>query len=243
MTRPVMAQKILQQSREAESALADALDHPDIIRNSPRKSFRNFEDHSDESETSSLCSERSYDSYRRTSDTYSSWNGSQNRIYRDICESTPKDIGEIISNCESTHWNDRKDGLVNLQCYLQAGNLLSPLDLKRITDIFTKMFMDSHTKVFSLFLDCFNELIVTHHNELHSWLYLLITRLLNKQGADLLGSVHTKILKSLDVVKESFPPHLQLNCAFRFLTDPTQTPNTKVKLAALSFISKLATIT
>uniref|UniRef100_A0A8D8ZYB3 CLIP-associating protein 2 n=2 Tax=Cacopsylla melanoneura TaxID=428564 RepID=A0A8D8ZYB3_9HEMI len=243
LNRSVMASKILQQSREAESAFAEALDSPEMSRNILSKRSFLADAHSDESETSSLCSERSFDSYRRTSDTYSSWNGSQNRIYRDICESTPKDIGEIISNCESTHWNDRKDGLVNLQCYLQAGNLLSPFDLKRITEIFTKMFMDSHTKVFSLFLDCFNELIVTHHNDLHSWLYLLITRLLNKQGADLLGSVHTKILKSLEVVRECFPPHLQLGCAFRFLTDPTQTPNTKVKLATLSFITKLATIT
>lgn len=246
-TRPgIMAQKILQQSREAESALADALDNPELSRGTTRKGFRSLLDEhgSDESETSSLCSEISYDSsFRRASDAYSSWNGSQNRIYRDICESTPKDIGEIISNCESTHWNDRKDGLVNLHGYLQAGNLLSPLDLKRITDIFTKMFMDSHTKVFSLFLDCFNALIASHHHELHSWLYLLITRLLNKQGADLLGSVHTKILHSLDVVKDSFPPHLQLQAVFRFLSDPTQTPNTKVKLAALSFIQKLAGIT
>lgn len=240
---PVMAQKILQQSREAESALADALDNPDVSRISPRKSFRPFDDHSDESETSSICSERSFDSFRRTSDSYSSWNGSQNRIYRDICESTAKDIGDIISNCESIHWNDRKDGLVNLQCYLQSGNLLSAVELKRVTDIFTKMFMDSHTKVFSLFLDCFNELIVTHHNELQFWLYLLVTRLLNKSGADLLGSVHSKVLKSLEVVRDCFPPHLQLHCVFRFLTDPTQTPNEKVKLSALHYVTKLATIT
>ena len=33
-----------------------------------RKSYRPFDDHSDDSETSSVCSERSFDSFRRPSD-------------------------------------------------------------------------------------------------------------------------------------------------------------------------------
>lgn len=44
---------------------SDSLGH----KVSPRKtSYRPFEDHSDDSDASSLCSERSFDSYRRTSD-------------------------------------------------------------------------------------------------------------------------------------------------------------------------------
>ena len=64
--RPVMAQKMLQQSREAESALADALtfDGVDSYSRTPKSKG----DHSDESETSSICSERSHESYRRPSD-------------------------------------------------------------------------------------------------------------------------------------------------------------------------------
>lgn len=53
-SRPVMAQKMLQQSREAESALADALTGKG--------------DHSDDSETNSICSEHSFDGVRRASD-------------------------------------------------------------------------------------------------------------------------------------------------------------------------------
>ncbi|KAG8228443.1 hypothetical protein J437_LFUL009094, partial [Ladona fulva] len=84
VSRPVMAQKILQQSREAESALADALnfdglsisDEPHISQRRKSSStsggsavgFRPFDDHSDDSETSSVCSERSFDSFRRPSD-------------------------------------------------------------------------------------------------------------------------------------------------------------------------------
>lgn len=64
--KPVMAQKMLQQSREAESAFADALtfDSMDNYTRAPRVKG----DHSDDSETSSICSERSMDSFRRPND-------------------------------------------------------------------------------------------------------------------------------------------------------------------------------
>lgn len=64
--RPVMAQKMLQQSREAESALADALTFDSI--DSYTRTPKGKGDHSDDSETSSICSERSHDSFRRPSD-------------------------------------------------------------------------------------------------------------------------------------------------------------------------------
>lgn len=94
--KPVMTQKILQQSREAESALADALvrgifscgltETGTIVKTNlhllqtfdesgdgatalnSRKGCKLFDDHSDDSETSSVCSERSFDPFRRPSD-------------------------------------------------------------------------------------------------------------------------------------------------------------------------------
>lgn len=115
-----------------------------------------------------------------------------------------QDIKEIIENCAHKHWGDRKEGLVGLQHYLSSGNTLTTTDLRRVTDIFTKMFMDSHTKVFSLFLDTLNELVITHNEGLGDWLYVLCARLLNKLGTDLLGSIQTKIHKTLDVVRWEF---------------------------------------
>lgn len=89
-SRPVMAQQILQASREAENALANALvsvkcanirrllliyicfcpQSPDDFDLSSDMSRMNLNrkisrDESDESEASSVCSERSFDSYRR----------------------------------------------------------------------------------------------------------------------------------------------------------------------------------
>ncbi|XP_077268748.1 CLIP-associating protein isoform X6 [Temnothorax americanus] len=235
---PVMAQKMLQKSREAESALADALTF-DSIDNYTRIPG-NKGDHSDDSENSSICSERSMDGFRRASDSFS-WSGSQPRLYRDLWDqSIPKDIKEIIENCAHKHWGDRKEGLVGLQHYLSSGNTLTPTDLRRVTDIFTKMFMDSHTKVFSLFLDTLNELIITHNEGLGDWLYVLCARLLNKLGTDLLGSIQTKIHKTLDVVRDCFPGQQLLPAVMRYLTDPTQTPNSRVKVAALTFITQIA---
>lgn len=75
--------------------------------------------------------------------------------------------------------------------------------------------MDSHTKVYALFLDTVNELIILHSNELHDWLFILLTRLFNKLGAELLGSMHTKIWKTLELVNEYFPSELQMKAVFR----------------------------
>ncbi|KAL6261875.1 hypothetical protein P5V15_006959 [Pogonomyrmex californicus] len=235
---PVMAQKMLQKSREAESALADALTFDSI--DSYTRIPGNKGDHSDDSENSSICSERSIDGYRRASDSFS-WSGSQPRLYRDLWDqSIPKDIKEIIENCAHKHWGDRKEGLVGLQHYLSSGNTLTATDLRRVTDIFTKMFMDSHTKVFSLFLDTLNELVITHNEGLGDWLYVLCARLLNKLGTDLLGSIQAKIHKTLDVVRDCFPGQQLLPAVMRYLTDPTQTPNSRVKVAALTFITQIA---
>ncbi|XP_046480774.1 CLIP-associating protein 1-A isoform X2 [Neodiprion pinetum] len=237
-TRPVMAQKMLQQSREAESALADALTFDSI--DSYTRTPRGKGDHSDDSETNSICSERSMDSFRRPSESFS-WSGSQQRLYRDLWDqSIPKDIKEIIENCGRKHWGDRKEGLLGLQHFLANGNTLTATELRKITDIFAKMFMDSYTKVLSLFLDTLNDLIESHSEDLGDWLYVLCARLLNKLGTDLLGSIQTKIHKTLDVVKEQFPGEQLLPTVLRFLTDPTQTPNSRVKVATLTFISQIA---
>ncbi|CAB3383709.1 Hypothetical predicted protein [Cloeon dipterum] len=217
--RTVMAQKILQQSREAENALADALNFEEEFQKTPtRKTSRLFDDHSDESETSSICSERSYDSFRRPSDG----------------------IGDFIISCASTHWQDRKEGLVGLQRYLQSGHKLTFQELRQVTNIFTKIFMDSHTKVFSLFLDAVNDLITSHNNDLHDWLYILMTRLFNKLGTDLLNSTQKKIHVVLENIRTNFPAELQFGAIVRFFVDATQTPNMKVKVTALCYLAQLA---
>ncbi|CAG9837434.1 unnamed protein product [Diabrotica balteata] len=216
-SRPVLAQKILQQSREAENALADnTSDH----YRSPRKNIRSVDNQSDESETSSVCSERSersLDSFRRHCD----------------------DINQIIALCASTNWQERKDGLLSLQYYLSTEVLLSPGELKHLTEIFTRMFMDSHTKGLSVFLDTLHEIIKCYKSDLEFWLYVLLQRVFIKIGTETLSSIQGKLMSTLDLIKTSFSIKLLIANVYRFLIDATQTPNTKVKNVVLNTLSSL----
>ncbi|XP_015380144.1 PREDICTED: CLIP-associating protein 1-like [Diuraphis noxia] len=240
--RPIRTQKILTQTQEPKSTNTDTLSYKNV-NNSPRKVLGGlFNDYSDESETSSVGSERRIDSHKRFSDSFY-LNGSACGLHKEIWKSSGLkylNIDDIITNCESSCWNNRKEGLISLLKYFQQGNILSELLLMKITELFTKMFMDSQTKVISLFLDVLNELIVTHSQYLEYWLYTVLVKLFIKGGSDILGSVLSKILKTLEIIRLSFPCDSQLTAVFKFLTDPTQTPNVKIKIFAMSYISKLA---
>ncbi|XP_076259112.1 CLIP-associating protein isoform X26 [Rhynchophorus ferrugineus] len=217
-SRPVLAQKILQQSREAETALADAFnDSGESHYRSPRKTMRSLDNHSDESETSSVCSERSYDSFKRPSD----------------------DINEIIALCACTNWQERRDGLMSLQYYLSQEIKLTSGELKHLTEIFTKMFMDSHTKGWGVFLDTLHEIIKMHKEDLDYWVYVLLQRVFLKIGGETLNSIQSKLIHTLDLIKYSFPVSLLIANVYRFLLDATQTPNLKSKTVVLNFLSTL----
>ncbi|CAH1123842.1 unnamed protein product [Ceutorhynchus assimilis] len=237
--RPVLAQKILQQSREAESALADAFcDSPETPFRSPRKSLRSIDNHSDESETSSICSERSYDSFKRPSESYS-WSGSQQRLAsRDLWEPC-RDINEIIALCTSTTWQERRDGLMSLQYYLSQEIKLTDGELKYLTELFAKMFTDSHTKGMGVFLDTLHEVITIHKEDLHYWLYVLLQRVFLKIGGETLNSIASKLINTLDLVRNCFSTDLLIANVYRFLLDATQTPNAKSKAVVLNFLTTL----
>ncbi|XP_050313911.1 CLIP-associating protein 1-A isoform X2 [Anthonomus grandis grandis] len=238
-SRPVLAQKILQQSREAESALADAfMDSPEGPYRSPRKTMRSIDNHSDESETSSICSERSYDSFKRPSDSYS-WSGSQQRLTsRELWEPC-RDINEILALCASTTWQERKDGLLSLQYYLSTEVKLTEGQLKYLTEIFTKMFSDSHTRGMGVFLDTLQEVIKVHKDDLEYWIYVLLQRVFLKIGGETLNSAATKLLSTLDLLKNIFRIELLITNVYRFILDATQTPNTKSKTIMLNFLTSL----
>ena len=78
------------------------------------------------------------------------------------------------------------------------------------------------------------------HNNIFFRLYILVARLLNKLGADLLGSIIQKVNKTLDVVRDSFTYAEQMGAIFKFLVDQTQTPNSKVYVDDLHFFRQTA---
>ncbi|XP_030265943.1 CLIP-associating protein 1-like isoform X16 [Sparus aurata] len=228
----VNAMRILNTGTDVEAAVADALLLGDS-RSKRRPVRRRFESpgmYSDDdanSDASSACSERSY----------SSRNGGMAPHYMRQTE----DVAEVLNHCASANWSERKEGLLGLQNLLKSQRMLSRVELKRLCEIFTRMFADPHSKrVFSMFLETLVDFITLHRDDLQDWLFVLLTQLLKKMGADLLGSVQAKVQKALDVTRESFPYEQQFNILMRFIVDQTQTPNLKVKVAILRYIEALA---
>uniref|UniRef100_A0A9J8DJY1 Cytoplasmic linker associated protein 1 n=1 Tax=Cyprinus carpio carpio TaxID=630221 RepID=A0A9J8DJY1_CYPCA len=226
----VNAMRVLDTGTEVEAAVADALLLGDS-RDKRRQVRRRYESpgmYSDDdanSDASSACSERSF----------SSRNGGAPQYLRQT-----EDMAEILNHCASSNWSERKEGLLGLQSLLKSQRVLSRVELKRLCEIFTRMFADPHSKVFSLFLETLLDFITLHREDLQDWLFVLLTQLLKKMGADLLGSVQAKVQQALDVTRDSFPYDQQFNILMRFIVDQTQTPNLKVKVAILKYIESLA---
>ncbi|XP_037650409.1 CLIP-associating protein 2 isoform X21 [Sebastes umbrosus] len=243
LSSSVSAMRVLNPGSDVEEALADALKKP------ARRRYENYSMYSDDdanSDASSACSERSY----------SSRNGGAIPTYMRQTE----DVAEVLNRCASANWSERKEGLLGLQALLKNQRTLSRVELKRLCEIFTRMFADPHSKrdcgrvygtaesgissasfkrVFSMFLETLVDFILVHKEDLQDWLFVLLTQLLKKMGADLLGSVQAKVQRALDVTRESFPNDLQFTILMRFTVDQTQTPNLKVKVAILKYIDTL----
>ncbi|XP_058247279.1 CLIP-associating protein 1a isoform X20 [Hemibagrus wyckioides] len=218
----VNAMRVLNTGTEVEAAVADALRKPMRRR---YESPGMYSDDDANSDASSACSERSY--------------GSRNGGIPHYLRQT-EDVAEVLNHCASSNWSERKEGLLGLQNLLKSQRVLSRVEMKRLCEIFTRMFADPHSKVFSMFLETLVDFITVHREDLQDWLFVLLTQLLKKMGADLLGSVQAKVQKALDVTRESFPFDQQFNILMRFIVDQTQTPNLKVKVAILKYIESLA---
>ncbi|XP_060036489.1 CLIP-associating protein 2 isoform X9 [Erinaceus europaeus] len=247
LSSSVSAMRVLNTGSDVEEAVADALLLGDIrTKKKPaRRRYEAYGMHSDDdanSDASSACSERSY----------SSRNGSIPTYMRQT-----EDVADILNRCASSNWSERKEGLLGLQNLFKNQRTLSRVELKRLCEIFTRMFADPHGKVFSMFLETLVDFIQVHKDDLQDWLFVLLTQLLKKMGADLLGSVQAKVQKALDITRESFPNDLQFNILMRFTVDQTQTPSlktakpalrdqlhsfwsSKVKVAILKYIETLA---
>ncbi|KAM6974739.1 CLIP-associating protein 2 isoform 25-T25 [Tautogolabrus adspersus] len=229
LSSSVSAMRVLNTGSDVEEALADALLLGDMRSKKPaRRRYENYSMYSDDdanSDASSACSERSY----------SSRNGGAIPTYMRQTE----DVAEVLNRCASANWSERKEGLLGLQALLKNQRTLSRVELKRLCEIFTRMFADPHSKVFSMFLETLVDFILVHKEDLQDWLFVLLTQLLKKMGADLLGSVQAKVQRALDITRESFPNDLQFTILMRFTVDQTQTPNLKVKVAILKYIETL----
>ncbi|EGW04702.1 CLIP-associating protein 2 [Cricetulus griseus] len=128
LSSSVSAMRVLNTGSDVEEAVADALKKP------ARRRYESYGMHSDDdanSDASSACSERSY----------SSRNGSIPTYMRQT-----EDVAEVLNRCASSNWSERKEGLLGLQNLLKNQRTLSRVELKRLCEIFTRMFADPHGK-------------------------------------------------------------------------------------------------
>lgn len=209
----VLAQRTLRPGQDVEEALTDAL---------RAQNRRRYEYDSDDaaSETSSVCSERSYRSIGQTSE----------------------DTTEIIALLGSGSHGDRKEGLIALQNLLRNGRFLSRVELQKVCEVFNRMFHDPHSKVLSLFLDTLVDLIQVHSQDLTNQMFPFLTRLLNKSGQDMLGSVQNRVQRALDAVRENFPAEQQFSALSKYIVDQTQSASLKVKASLLNYMHNLVLV-
>ncbi|XP_035658510.1 CLIP-associating protein 1-like isoform X1 [Branchiostoma floridae] len=241
---PVTALRVLGPGKDVEAAVADALanySYDTVCHPQRRPMRRRYDVYSDDddSEICSVSSDKSNgSSYGRQLEpsNKTDWSSHEHLL---LLVNEQQDIAEILNKCASSSWAERKDGLLGLQAMLRANQMLSRAELKRVTELFNRMFADPHGKVFSLFLETLVDLLMVHKADLTDWLYVLLTQLLKKLGADLLGSVQAKVQKALDTARDSFPYDVQFNILMRFIVDQTQTPNLKVKVALLRYMEQL----
>ncbi|CAC5380169.1 CLASP1_2 [Mytilus coruscus] len=210
----VVAHRVLRHGSDVEDALADAL-----VRGG-RSRYDTYDSDDAASENSSVCSERSFASLGKTSE----------------------DTAEIISLLGSTSSADRKEGLIALQNLLRLNRYLTRVELRKVMEIFTRMFHDPASKVLSLFFDTLVDLVIVHNRDLHDHLYLVLTKLIVKTGADMLGSQQAKVQKCLDTIRDNFPYNMQFNVVTKFIIDQTQSHSLKVKSSLLNFLHSLVQV-
>ncbi|OQV21602.1 CLIP-associating protein 2 [Hypsibius exemplaris] len=177
----------------------------------------------DESETSSIGSEHSAFGRSQMAGT-----------------SIRDNLSEILQQLSSGNWTTKRDGLLGLQRYIVRDGLpLSHMELEHVSAIFTRMFNDPTTKVIGIFLDTLYDFVRVYKLDLGTWLYTLLTKLLSKQGAELVPTVQTRIEKLFELIRASFPTDIQFQHLIRFITDQNQTPNVRVKAAVLTYMITL----
>ncbi|XP_043929627.1 CLIP-associating protein 1 [Protopterus annectens] len=198
MPASVNTMRVINTSTELEAAVADALKKPVRRRYEP---YGMYSDDDANSDASSACSERSY--------------GSRNGGIPHYLRQT-EDVAEVLNHCASSNWSERKEGLLGLQNLLKSQRTLSRVELKRLCEIFTRMFADPHSKknYFAPF---------HHHCE-----KITFSNKCTRSGYE------------LPMSWDSFPFDQQFNILMRFIVDQTQTPNLKVKVAILKYIDSLS---
>lgn len=78
------------------------------------------------------------------------------------------------------------------------------MELKRITEVFTRMFHDPHSKVFAVFIDTFIDLVAVHGCDVVEWFSLCFSRFVSKAGMDVLSALQNRIARALEAMRYAY---------------------------------------
>ncbi|XP_046860667.1 CLIP-associating protein 1-like isoform X1 [Xenia sp. Carnegie-2017] len=150
---------------------------------------------------------------------------------------TTLEISEITRLCQSKSWSGC-DALTAIQAYLRTSRTHTHTEIVVCVECFHRFFYDPHNKVYSAFLDPLTDFMVIHKADLNEWLFILLTRLLGKLGGNLLASVHSKVVRVLDVDRDSFPLYVQFSVMTKYIS-MSEIPNPKTRVAILIYLQGL----
>uniref|UniRef100_A0A7M5WKK3 TOG domain-containing protein n=1 Tax=Clytia hemisphaerica TaxID=252671 RepID=A0A7M5WKK3_9CNID len=168
---------------------------------------------------------------------HSSCSGSSGGFNRSFEKEThTQDFHEILHMLQQDASNTKRDGLTSFQGLLQSSmRYLNTEEAVRVKETFNRYFAEPNSKIYSSFLDVLSEFLVQYKNDLQDWLFILLTRLLQRLSTDILQSSQTKIARVLDVVRDSYPYDHQFQIITKYITDKTQTPSLNMKLSLLQY--------
>uniref|UniRef100_A0A1I8FAW1 CLASP_N domain-containing protein n=1 Tax=Macrostomum lignano TaxID=282301 RepID=A0A1I8FAW1_9PLAT len=94
----------------------------------------------------------------------------------------------------------------------EGGPSLNQLELRRVCDIFAKMFGEPNGRVMQFFLEALADFVTRYHGELHDWLYTLLVRLVGRMATETLASQQARFQTAHGTSSASLSITLQLRC-------------------------------
>lgn len=91
--------------------------------------------------------------------------------------------------------------MLKVQNSVQEKRKKSKGPLYNETNSFRSFWFSKQQQLYSMFLDVLSEFLVQYKNDLLDWLFILLTRLLQRLSTDILQSSQTKIARVLDIVR------------------------------------------
>ncbi|XP_055352799.1 CLIP-associating protein 1-like [Paramacrobiotus metropolitanus] len=146
-------------------------------------------------------------------------------------------IPDIVAQMGSSNWLTKRDGLLNLQKYMNNGYSFLPSEMELLRLSFTRLLTDYASNVVVMMLDTLYDFVRICHADLNGWLFTLLSRLWSKQGTEQSKSTGIKVDKLLHLIRHTFPSAEQLEHALRFISDPATGPSctNKTKAAVLGY--------